>query len=100
MSSSPRADGQTATRGSVLAPRTWSLRVRLIVTQMVLLAVVIAGIGAATEFALQRFLSHQLDEQLQHQLVGRLADICHGIVTTPGHPSTNQQEQPDDNRKD
>ena len=64
MSSSPHADGEAATRGRVLAPRTWSLRVRLAVTQMVLLAVVIASIGVATEFALQRFLSHQLDEQL------------------------------------
>jgi two-component system OmpR family sensor kinase len=46
------------------SPRTWSLRVRLLVTQVVLLAVVCAGIGVATEFALQRFLSHQLDDQL------------------------------------
>ena len=45
-------------------PRTWSLRARLLATQMVLLAVVIATIGVATEFALQRFLSHQLDDQL------------------------------------
>jgi hypothetical protein len=42
----------------------------------------------------------QLDEQLQQQLVGRLADICHAIVATPAPSSTNQQEQPDDNRKD
>lgn len=45
-------------------PRTWSLRVRLLVTQVVLLAVVCACIGGATAFALQRFLSHQLDDQL------------------------------------
>lgn len=38
----------------------------------------------------------QLDEQLQQQVAGRLADICHAIVATPDHPSTNQQEQPDD----
>lgn len=48
----------------VLAPRTWSLRVRLLVTQVTLLAVVCVGIGAATEFALQRFLVRQLDQQL------------------------------------
>ena len=33
-------------------------------TQVTLLAVVCAGIGIATEFALQRFLLHQLDQQL------------------------------------
>jgi len=42
----------------------------------------------------------QLDEQLQQQLVGRLAELCHGIVATPVHAVINQQEQPDDNRKD
>lgn len=46
------------------SPRTWSLRVRLLVTQVVLLAVVCASIGLATEFALQRFLMKQLDSQL------------------------------------
>ena len=45
-------------------PRTWSLRARLLVTQVALLAVVCAGIGVATEFALQRFLVHQLDDRL------------------------------------
>ena len=42
----------------------------------------------------------QLEEQLQQQLIGRLADICHGIVATPVHPAINQQEQSDDDRKD
>jgi len=46
------------------SPRTWSLRVRLLVTQVVLLAVVCAGIGIATDLALKRFLMHQLDIQL------------------------------------
>lgn len=46
------------------SPRSWTLRTRLIVTQVVLLAVVCAGIGIATEFALQRFLMNQLDEQV------------------------------------
>jgi two-component system, OmpR family, sensor kinase len=45
-------------------PRTWSLRLRLLVTQVVLLAMVCAGIGIATEFALKRFLTRQLDTQL------------------------------------
>jgi two-component system OmpR family sensor kinase len=38
--------------------------VRLLVTQVVLLSVVCASIGIATEFALQRFLMRQLDNQL------------------------------------
>ncbi|MCX2715015.1 sensor histidine kinase [Mycolicibacterium sp. J2] len=37
---------------------------RLLVTQVTLLALLCVGIGAATEFALQRFLVHQLDTQL------------------------------------
>ena len=63
MSSSPRLEPPgVLTR--IRSPRTWSLRVRLLVTQVALLAVVCAGIGIATEFALQRFLMHQLDQQL------------------------------------
>ncbi|ORV83657.1 sensor histidine kinase [Mycolicibacterium iranicum] len=58
MSSSLRAERPR------FSPRSWTLRTRLIVTQVVLLAVVCAGIGIATEFALQRFLMNQLDEQV------------------------------------
>ncbi|WP_370330817.1 ATP-binding protein [Mycolicibacterium hippocampi] len=61
MSSSPRAE---PARAGWRAPRSWSLRTRLLVTQVVLLAAVCAGIGIATEFALQRFLMNQLDEQV------------------------------------
>ncbi|MGP4054441.1 sensor histidine kinase [Mycobacterium sp. 4D054] len=46
------------------SPRSWSLRTRLIVTQVLLIAAVCAGIGLATEYALQRFLTNQLDEQV------------------------------------
>ena len=63
MSSSPRVEPPgVLTR--IRSPRTWSLRARLLVTQVALLAVVCAAIGIATEFALQRFLLHQLDQQL------------------------------------
>lgn len=48
----------------ILAPRTWSLRLRLLLTQVVLLALVCASIGLATEFALDRFMMRQLDNQL------------------------------------
>ena len=54
----------TPSRTKFWSPRTWSLRVRLLVTQVVLLAVVCGAVGVGTEFALQRFLSHQLDDQL------------------------------------
>ncbi|MDH6197467.1 two-component system OmpR family sensor kinase [Mycobacterium frederiksbergense] len=66
MSCDPGAEATGAPRGVTRwwSPRTWSLRARLVVTQVVLLAVVCASIGVATEFALQRFLMHQLDEQL------------------------------------
>ena len=42
----------------------------------------------------------QLDQQLRQQLVGRLADICHCIVSEPVGPLSSKQEQPDDDRKD
>lgn len=66
MSSAPRAEvtAPTASAGRWWSPRTWSLRARLVVTQVVLLAVVCISIGVATEFALQRFLMNQLDDQL------------------------------------
>jgi len=63
MSSSPRTD-PPGVLIRIWSPRTWSLRARLLITQVALLAVVCAGIGIATEFALQRFLLHQLDQQL------------------------------------
>jgi two-component system OmpR family sensor kinase len=61
MSSSPRADGG---RSRFRSPRTWSLRARLLASQIVLLALVCAAIGVGTEFALQRFLTTQLDDRL------------------------------------
>lgn len=66
MSCGPRAEVTAGTASSARwwAPRTWSLRARLVVTQVALLAVVCASIGVATEFALQRFLMNQLDDQL------------------------------------
>ncbi|RAV12045.1 two-component sensor histidine kinase [Mycolicibacterium sp. GF69] len=61
MSSSPRADA-SSTR--IRSPRTWSLRARLLVSQVVLLALVCAAIGVGTELALQHFLMKQLDNRL------------------------------------
>jgi two-component system, OmpR family, sensor kinase len=48
----------------VNAPRVWSLRLRLLVGQVVVLAVVCIGITAATELALLHHLRAQLDGQL------------------------------------
>ena len=45
-------------------PRVWSLRFRLLVGQVVVLAVVCVGITAATELALRHHLLKQLDQQL------------------------------------
>ncbi|WP_102143689.1 sensor histidine kinase [Mycobacterium hubeiense] len=89
MSSSPRAEPPGVwTR--IRSPRTWSLRARLLVSQVALLAVVCAGIGIATEFALQRFLMHQLDEQLKE--AGRRSAAIFdmpppppGMVPMPGY---------------
>ena len=83
MSSSPRAE---RTRGIALpSPRSWSLRSRLIVTQVLLLAAVCAGIGIATEFALQRFLTNQLDEQVVE--AGRRSSIIFEFGPPPPPPS-------------
>jgi two-component system, OmpR family, sensor kinase len=62
MSSNP-PDAEVG-RTRLRSPRTWSLRARLLATQIALLALVCAAVGAGTEFALQRFLGNQLDNQL------------------------------------
>src|SRR6185312_14489125 len=61
MSSSPHAD---AGRGRFRSPRAWSLRARLLASQIILLALVCAAIGVGTEIALQRFLMNQLDDRV------------------------------------
>jgi two-component system, OmpR family, sensor kinase len=48
----------------IRSPRSWSLRARLLATQILLLALVCAGIGVGTEIALQHFLMNQLDDRL------------------------------------
>jgi two-component system OmpR family sensor kinase len=59
MSSSPRADGPR-----IRSPRTWSLRARLLASQIVLLALVCVAVGMGTVLALQHFLYNQLDDRL------------------------------------
>ncbi|MET0456797.1 MAG: HAMP domain-containing sensor histidine kinase [Mycobacterium sp.] len=85
-------EGPTQSHSRMLSPRTWSLRVRLLLTQIVLLAVVCASIGIATEFALQRFLMRQLDQQLIE--AGRRSAAIYelpppafdGVLPRPGPP--------------
>jgi two-component system OmpR family sensor kinase len=48
----------------IRSPKTWSLRARLLATQVVLLALVCAAIGLGTVLALQHFLMNQLDDRL------------------------------------
>ncbi|MCH9730920.1 MAG: HAMP domain-containing histidine kinase [Actinomycetia bacterium] len=80
MSSSPRAERARAadcspgSSSALRLPRGWTLRTRLLVTQVVLLALVCAGIGIATEFALHRLLMNQLDGQVV-EAGGRSAGI-------------------------
>ncbi|MFV0494229.1 sensor histidine kinase [Mycobacterium sp.] len=45
-------------------PQAWSLRLRILVGQVVILALVCVGISAATELALRSYLLTQLDNQL------------------------------------
>ncbi|MGH3562440.1 MAG: histidine kinase dimerization/phospho-acceptor domain-containing protein, partial [Mycobacterium sp.] len=60
------------------ARRTWSLRARLLVGQIVLLAVACIGIGAVTELALYQYLVGQLDVQLN--------DASHRAARIYGQP--------------
>ena len=46
------------------SPRTWSLRARLLVTLVALLAFVCAGVGVGSELALHRYMNHQLNDEV------------------------------------
>ncbi len=67
---------------SSLHPRRWSLRTRLIAEQVVLIAIVCAGIGIVTVFALREFLVGRLDKQL-YEAVAR---VERGGPPMPGFP--------------
>jgi two-component system, OmpR family, sensor kinase len=66
MSSSPPPEETHPVRShrGWLRPSTWSLLVRLLVGQVLLLALVCIAIGFGTELALRQYLVHQLDGQL------------------------------------
>ncbi|UUO03032.1 HAMP domain-containing histidine kinase [Mycolicibacterium novocastrense] len=81
MSSNPRADG-SSTR--MRWPRTWSLRARLLASQIVLLALVCATVGMGTVLVLQHFLVNQLDERLAE--TGRRSAGLFEFGPPPGPP--------------
>ncbi|MGW4248329.1 two-component sensor histidine kinase, partial [Nocardia sp. NPDC004722] len=72
---------------TVRAPRRrWSLRARLLVGQAVLLVVAVAGIGVATELAVQQFLGHEVDVSLNETAKRALGDSGGGPVLGPQPP--------------
>src|SRR5512143_3679333 len=85
MSSNPPADADGRAR---LRLSTWSLRTRLLLTVVSLLAVVCVAIGAGAELALHRFLMHQLDERVID--TGRrstgIYDLELAMPPPPGYP--------------
>lgn len=85
-SNPPLADpAEPPGRSRLRSPRTWSLRGRLLATQIVLLALVCAAIGLGTEIALQRFLINQLDTQLAE--TGRRSAGLFAFGPPPAGPS-------------
>ncbi|CAN5449180.1 two-component system sensor histidine kinase TcrY [soil metagenome] len=80
MSSSPPADAPARR----WAPGAWSLQARLLVGQVLLLALVCVGVGAVTEVALKQYLVHQLDSQLV-EATGRSA-MMSGLPPPPPLP--------------
>lgn len=87
MSSNPPAD-----RPRRSSPGSWSLRARLLVGQLLLLALVFIGVGVATEVALYQYLVHQLDRQLV-EATGRSA-MMSGLPPPPPIPGTNFGPRP------
>lgn len=71
MSSSPRPS----------TPGSWSLRARLLIGQVFLLATVCVGIAAVTELALYQYLVSALDSQLHE--VGHRASVLFGEPPPP-----------------
>ncbi|MET9884674.1 HAMP domain-containing sensor histidine kinase [Streptomyces sp. NPDC006430] len=82
-------------RSRTRAARSWSLRARLVVSAVALIAVVGAAIGTVTTLALRSYLVDKLDEQLTTSVrmapwspgAGKAArDKAIGFVLAPGSP--------------
>ncbi|CCH29828.1 HAMP domain-containing sensor histidine kinase [Actinosynnema sp. NPDC047251] len=75
---------------SSLHPKRWPLRTRLIVEQVVLIAIVCAGIGIVSVFALRDFQINQLDQRLR-EASGR---VERGGPLMPGMIPPNPLDRP------
>ncbi|RKT53947.1 sensor histidine kinase [Saccharothrix australiensis] len=75
---------------SSLRPERWSLRTRLVVEQVVLIAVVCAGIGVISVVALRDFLVERLDQQLYESA----ARVERGVPPMPGLPPPSPLDRP------
>ncbi len=85
MSSNPPSNARRA-------PGSWSLQARLLLGQLLMLALVCVGIGAATELALYQYLVHQLDSQLV-EATGRSA-MMSGLPPPPPIPGSSVGPRP------
>ncbi|CAN5766730.1 two-component system sensor histidine kinase TcrY [soil metagenome] len=87
MSSSPPPEElHPAAPPRAWSPGTWSLRSRLLVGQVLLLALVCIGVGAGTELALSNYLVHQLDGQLVD--AARRSALMSGFPPPPRPPGS------------
>lgn len=87
MSSSPLAEP-----GPRRWPGTWSLRARLLVGQVLLLALVCAGVGVGTEWALRGFLTNQLDGQVRD--ASARSALLSGLPPPPAFPGDGPRRRP------
>lgn len=77
---------------SNLRASTWSLRARLLIGQVLLLAAACVGIAAITELALHHYLVGQLDDQL-HEAAHRAA-VMYGEPLPPPPPPWRDNRPP------
>jgi two-component system, OmpR family, sensor kinase len=87
-----RARGARISGSDIRSPGTWSLRSRLLVGQVLLLALVCVAIGAATEFALRQYLVEQLDENLYD--TSHRSAMMSGTPPPPPRPDGRRWRQP------
>jgi two-component system OmpR family sensor kinase len=83
-SSRPPEAGRTSRHSIWSRPSTWSLRARLLSSQILLLLLVCVGVGAGTELALSQYLVHQLDGQLVD--AARRSAMMSGFPPPPPFP--------------
>ncbi len=77
---------------SSLRASTWSLRARLLIGQVFLLAAVCVGIGAVTVFALYQYLVGQVDDQLRDS--AHRSSIIYGEPPPPPLPPALRGNRP------